>query len=263
LRDAPIRAVAFSPVTLQSDFTGNLQRSLVMSKREKHENAIVAAAFKLAATRPWTDVKLADIAAEAGMPLCDMAGLIGGKADILRLYGRQLDGKMLASLETDPVTGTPHDRVFDILMRRLELMDADKAAIRSIVDAPVASLAGYATLAGSLLQSQDWVLSAAGLEDSGLRGAVKTTGLAFVYVRALRVWANEDDAGLAKTMAQLDRSLRDGANWIKRLEAPLTLATALSSLARGFIKARRGPSTTPPPPNAASDASPASEAPNP
>jgi ubiquinone biosynthesis protein COQ9 len=216
-----------------------------MSKREKHEAAIVDAAFQMAATRAWNEVKLADIAAEAEMPLSELAGLIGGKADILRFYGRQLDARMLASLETEPVTGTPHDRVFDILMRRLELMDADKAAIRSIMQTPAATLTGYATLAGSLLQSQDWVLTAAGLEDSGLRGAMKSSGLAMVYVRTLRVWVNDDDAGLARTMAQLDRSLRDGADWIKRLEAPMTLATALSSLARGFMKARNGPAPQP------------------
>ncbi len=209
---------------------------------DERETAIVAAAFKLAATRAWSEVKLADIAAEAGLSLADIAGVIGGKADILRLYGRQLDSKMLASLDADPVSGFAHDRLFDILMRRLELMDGDKAAIRSIVATPAASLPDYATLAGSMLQSQDWVLSAAGLEDSGLRGAMKTTGLALVYVRTVKVWSNDDDAGLARTMAQLDRSLRDGADWIKRLEAPLTLATALSSLARGFFKARRGPS---------------------
>lgn len=225
---------------------------------EERQNAIVSATFRLAATRPWSEVKLADIAAEADMSLADLAGVIGGKADILQLYGRQLDAKMLASLETEPVSGSAHDRVFDILMRRLELMDGDKAAIRSIVETPAASLPDYARLAGSMMQSQDWVLSAAGIEDTGLRGAMKTTGLALVYVRTLKVWANDDDAGLARTMAQLDRSLRDGADWIKRLETPMTLATALSSLARGFMKARRGPPpsneqdttdpATPPPP---------------
>jgi len=216
---------------------------------DERETAIVTAAFRLAATRAWSGVKLADIAAESGLSLADIAGAIGGKADILRLYGRQLDSRMLTSLDSDPVSGSAHDRLFDIIMRRLELMDGDKAAIRSIVATPAASLPDYALLAGSMLQSQDWILSAAGLEDSGLRGAMKTTGLALVYVRTLKVWSNDDDDGLARTMAQLDRSLRDGADWIKRLETPMTLATALSSLARGFLKARRGQ-----PPSQAQDA---------
>ena len=212
-----------------------------MAERQQIEADIVNAALRLAATGSWTDIRMSDIAAEAGMGLADLAGIIGGKADILRLYGRQVDAKMLRSLDDEPVTGSPHDRVFDIIMRRLELMDADKAAIRSIVAAPASSAAGYLTLAGSLLQSQDWILSAAGIEDSGLRGAMKTSGLAYVYVKALRTWANDDDPGLARTMAQLDRSLRDGADWIKRLETPAALATALGSLARGFMQARRGP----------------------
>lgn len=212
-----------------------------MAERQQTEADIVNAALRLAATRSWTDIRMSDIAAEAGMGLADLAGIIGGKADILRLYGRQVDAKMLRSLDDEPVTGSPHDRVFDIIMRRLELMDADKAAIHSIVAALASSAAGYLTLAGSLLQSQDWILSAAGIEDSGLRGAMKTSGLAYVYVKALRTWANDDDPGLARTMAQLDRSLRDGADWIKRLETPAALATALGSLARGFMQARRGP----------------------
>ncbi len=212
-----------------------------MADRQQKQAAIVDAAFRLAATRAWTDVRLSDIAAEAGVGLADLAELVDGKADILHIYGRQLDIRMLRSLESEPVSGTPHDRLFDIIMRRLELMDGDKAAIRSIVKTPVSSAAGFMTLAGSLLQSQDWILSAAGIEDSGLRATIRTSGLAMVYVRTLRTWAEDDDPGLARTMAQLDRALRDGADWLKRFEAPAALATTLASLARGFMKARNGP----------------------
>ena len=122
---------------------------------DERESKIVTAAFRLAESRPWSEVRLTDIAAEAGLSLADIAGIIGGKADILRLYGRQLDSRMLASLDSDPVSGSAHDRLFDILMRRLELMEDDKPAIRSIVATPAASLPDYATLAGSMLQSQD------------------------------------------------------------------------------------------------------------
>ena len=41
---------------------------------DEHENAIVTAAFRLAATRAWGEVKLADIAAEAELSLADLAG---------------------------------------------------------------------------------------------------------------------------------------------------------------------------------------------
>lgn len=212
-----------------------------MDARQKTETAIVNAALSLAATRAWQDVHMSDIAAEAGLGLAELAELLSGKADVLHIYGRQLDVKMLKSLDDDPVTGSPHDRLFDIIMRRLELMDGDKAAIRSIAKAPVSTAAGFITLTGSMLRSQDWILSAAGIEETGLKGAIRTSGLAFIYVRALRTWAEDDDPGLARTMAQLDRALRDGADWMGRAAAPATLVTALATLARGFMKARSGP----------------------
>jgi AcrR family transcriptional regulator len=223
-----------------SETSNSAKRS---SKRAS--NDIVSAAFRLAASRPWGEVGLADIASEAKIPLSELAAQIGGKSDVLKRYARQLDQEMLASIEREPVTGSPHDRVFDIVMRRLELMEKDKPAIRSIVAHPASTITDYAVLAGSVLQSQDWVLSAAGLEDTGLRGAIKTTGLAVIYARILKVWANEEDEGLARTMAQLDRSLRDGASWFGRLNTPVTLVAAVGGLARGFMKARReGPSSS-------------------
>ena len=69
-----------------------------MADAHQAETALVNAGLRLAATRPWADIRMTDIAAEANMSLADVAGIIGGKADILRLYGRQLDAKMLRSL---------------------------------------------------------------------------------------------------------------------------------------------------------------------
>ena len=68
-----------------------------MADRQQKQAAIVDAAFRLAATRAWTDVRLSDIAAEAGVGLADLAELVDGKADILHIYGRQLDIRMLRS----------------------------------------------------------------------------------------------------------------------------------------------------------------------
>ena len=56
-----------------------------MAERQQTEADIVNAALRLAATRSWTDIRMSDIAAEAGMSLADLAGIIGGKADLLRL----------------------------------------------------------------------------------------------------------------------------------------------------------------------------------
>lgn len=183
---------------------------------------------------------MADIAGEAGLKLADLAGIADDKLDLLRLFARRTDRSLLKSLEADPVEGEPRDRLFDILMRRFEIMAPHRKAIQSIIDSPPESPADWAKLVSSALTTQGWVLTAAGIEDHGARGALKLGGLAWVYARALRVWAKEEDAGMPRTMATLDRSLRDGADWLKRAETPLAACVALSGLARGFMRRRRG-----------------------
>ncbi len=57
---------------------------------------------------------------------------------------------------------------------------------------------------------------AAGLSSAGLAGAVRTEGLALVYLNALRVWLADDTEDMEKTMAALDWGLRQ-AEMLMRL----------------------------------------------
>ncbi len=212
-----------------------------MPRRKNPEDAAIEAAMRLAEGRPWREIRMADVAREAALTLADLAAVADDKMDLLRLFARRTDKALLKSLEADPVEGEPHDRLFDILMRRFELMVPYRKAIANMLDSPPESPADWAKLASSALTTQGWVLAAAGIEDHGARGAIKLGGLALVYARALRVWAKEEDAGFPRTMATLDRSLRDGADWLKRAETPIAACVALSGLARGFMRRRSRP----------------------
>ncbi len=209
-----------------------------MAGKKDPRDKIVDAALKLAETRSWRDIRLTDIAGEAGITLAELAGHVSGKSHILGLFARRVDRQLLAALEEDPVEGGIHDRLFDIIMRRLELMEPHRKAIANIIAAPGESAADWARLYGSLIQSQTWILSAAGLDDSGPRAGLKVNGLAYVYGRTLRVWAQDDEAGKARTMAELDRALRDGADWLRRLDTPMALWNAFGGLARGLWRNR-------------------------
>jgi hypothetical protein len=61
-----------------------------------------------------------------------------------------------------------------------------------------------------------WMLEAAGIDSSGIAGALRVRGLAFVWGAAFRVWL-EDGEDQSKTMAELDRRLRDGAAFLERV----------------------------------------------
>lgn len=201
---------------------------------------IVEAGFRLAAETPWSRVSLADIAAGAGMDLAELARHVSSKADVLIAFSRQVDQALLASLAADPVQGEPHDRLFDIMLRRIELMAPYKRAIAAIVEAPAPSITECAGLMTCAAGSQGWTLAAAGLESDGPRGDIRRLGLAKIHADTVRVWLSDDDPGMARTMAALDRKLRDAETWARRFETPIAMAASLIEAWR-IYRSRRDP----------------------
>jgi AcrR family transcriptional regulator len=212
-----------------------------MAKNPSINDRILDAALRLAASRRWTEITLRDIAGEAGLTLAELNSAVPSRAAILALLNRRIDQRMLAALDKDPVSGDAHDRIFEVLMRRLEVMAPYREAVANIIADPSTLLDDPPELASSLGRSLGWVLAAAELEDSGSREMIKRLGLAAIYRRVLGVWVEDDDPGLARTMATLDRALRDGETWLKRLAPALSLAGALGSAARALTRARRRP----------------------
>jgi ubiquinone biosynthesis protein COQ9 len=212
-----------------------------MAKNPSINDRILDAALRLAASRRWTEITLRDIAGEAGLTLAELNSAVPSRAAVLALLNRRIDQRMLAALDKDPVSGDAHDRIFEVLMRRLEVMAPYREAVANIIADPSTLLDDPPELASSLGRSLGWVLAAAELEDSGSREMIKRLGLAAIFRRVLGVWVEDDDPGLARTMATLDRALRDGETWLKRLAPALSLAGALGSAARALTRGRRRP----------------------
>ncbi len=188
-----------------------------MARKLDPEEKIVNAAMRLAASRGWRGLSLADIATSAKVSLAELSTHFASKAAILAAYGRRIDAKVLEESSTEDMSGeTARDRLFDVLMMRFDAMGEEKEALRRIAADlrrdPIAS----APLARPLLQSMGWMLEAAGIDSSGIAGALRVRGLAFVWGAAFRVWL-EDGEDQSKTMAELDRRLRDGAAFLERV----------------------------------------------
>ena len=156
---------------------------------------ILDAALRLAESRRWSEITLRDIAGEAGLSLAALSEAVPSRAAILGLLSRRIDQHMLTALDKDPVSGDAHDRLFEVMMRRLEVMAPYRAAVASIIADPATVLDDPPEIAGSLGRSLGWMLAAAGLEDSGSREIIKRLGLAAVYRRVLGVWVEDDDPG--------------------------------------------------------------------
>jgi AcrR family transcriptional regulator len=201
-------------------------------------DVIVDAAFALAAEKPWTEVTLVAIAEASGVSLAELAQQVSGKAQILEAFARRMDSQLLASLARDPVEGEAHDRLFDVMLRRFELLAPYRKAIANIAKAPAEGPAEWLHLLASSLTTQGWILAAADIKLSGFTGDAAKLGLAKIAVDTLRIWLKDDDAGLARTMAALDRKLRDGEALMKRLETPIALCSGFARVFRTLREER-------------------------
>ncbi len=163
--------------------------------------------LRLVAAGGWRDLSYAEIAKDAGLSLAEAYQAYPSKAAILTGIGRDIDGRIFASLEADPLDGSPKDRLFDLLMRRFDALNEHRAAFAALAwGLPRTPGEGVALLC-QLSTSLGHMLEAAGLSASGLRGALRIKGLGAIYAAGLRVWLKDETPDLAKTMAELDKRL--------------------------------------------------------
>ena len=177
------------------------------------KEAIVDALLTLAATRDYDKIGLGEIAHQAGVALADMRELYENKFAIVTAFSHRVDRTVLNG---GPAEGeTPRDRMFEILMRRFDALEPHKAAVRSIARAARRDICLGRLLHRNAQRSVTWLMSAADVEKSGVLGFMALEGLVLVNADALRAWLDDDDPGLAKTMASLDRGLQRGERAIK------------------------------------------------
>lgn len=172
------------------------------------EDRIIDAALELAAERGWSGLGLADIAAAARLSLAEIYPLFPSKGAILDAFVRRVDRATLTGVEVGAADGPVRDRLFEIIMRRLDALAPHRRAVAAIVgDLPRDPLAALCS-GGRLLRSVAWMAGAAGVETAGLLGPLRVKALAALYLYVLRVWLGDESADKSKTMAALDRALK-------------------------------------------------------
>lgn len=217
-----------------------------MAEDSTLKSRVIAAAMRLAAERPWTDITLRDIAGSANTTLADIKDTFASKDEVLAAFVDMIDGEVLRRAPANDTSGSKRDAVFEIVMSRFDALAPYKAALRSILDARAIG----PDMLKAQLRSQHWMLAAAGIDTSGPKGAIRIAGLSSVYAAVFRIWLEDDDPGLARTMAALDRRLRSGERTMTTVE---DVMGGLERIGRMFKPKRTGnagaaPSAPPEPP---------------
>lgn len=184
------------------------------TEREK----IIAAFLTLLAETPIERISLIDIASAAGVTLAQLRGAFGSPLAILAAHLKDIDRAVLSEDFSDMDEEPPRERLFDVLMRRFEKLAPHRQAIRSLLRSTSRNAPLAFALNGLAVRSQKWMLAAAGIGASGPRGALRAQGLALLYSSVLRTWVRDDDPGLARTMAALDRALARGQRFVGFLD---------------------------------------------
>jgi AcrR family transcriptional regulator len=178
---------------------------------------IIAAFMALLAEKRFEEIGFGEIAARSGLTLAACRGEFGSTLAIFAAHVKELDRKVLAGangMAEEP----PRERLFDVLMRRIEAMAPYREATRSLLKS-VARNPGLAfALNGLALRSQTWMLTAADIDAAGPRGMIRAQGLAMLFASVLRTWVDDEDEGLARTLAALDRALARGQRWSGMLD---------------------------------------------
>ena len=205
----------------------------------KSRDRIVAALMDIAAETPWDEFSISDVAYRADVSLAEFRDQFPSKGAILAAFSRQIDAIVLSKISTDLADESPKDRLFDVLMRRLDAMKPYRAALdnifRWVKQSPAAALA----MNQVATNSQRFMLEAAGINTEGPLGALKIQGLVISFARVVEVWLTDDDDDLAKTMAALDKALDRGGKIVSRAEQAQRLAAPFCNLVSGIVRLRK------------------------
>lgn len=199
---------------------------------------VVAALLKLAASRPWDEIELGDIAAEAGVSLVALRNLFPSKLAILGGLTRIADDAVLAGSSGDLADEPARERMFDLVMRRLDALAPYKAGLRRIV--PVLRLDPLALAAFNRNAVNSWryMLASAGIPTEDALGPVRVQGAVLLMARVVDTWLYDDEPELSRTMARLDRELKTAGWVLSRAEDVYRLTAPLRGLARALCGAR-------------------------
>jgi ubiquinone biosynthesis protein COQ9 len=216
------------------------------------DTALITAAFRIAGERGWRQVDVVAAAREAGLSLVEARERFPSRAAILLRFGRLADQ---AALQDASIDGSVRDRLFDLLMRRFDVMQSHRAGVKALLrflpkHPPAALLVACATK-----RSMRWMLQAAGVGATGPRGELRVRGLLAVWLWGVRAWDRDDSEDLSGTMAAVDVALQRAeqvASWLHGQAGPAPTSPPVSEGA-GELDPSTPPQATQPPPGPSED----------
>ncbi len=190
------------------------------------DRALLGAAFALAGERGWSRVNVAEAARRAELSLAQARERFPGRAAILWRFGRMADR---AALTDPPREGSVRDRLFYLLMQRIDVLQAHRAGVLALLRVLPCQPETTLLLGCATRRSMRWMLEAAGVSTAGVRGELRIRGLVGIWLWAVRAWQADETADMSKTMSALDSALQRAerlAGWLGGGAGPVAAPAA-------------------------------------
>jgi AcrR family transcriptional regulator len=179
-----------------------------MAGNHAPDSDLLLAAFALIGDEGWRDFSFGKLARRTGVSRVDIYREFHSRDALLSGLTERADEAMLEVDEAELADLPPRDRVFELLMRRLETLVPYRAGLKRLARDARTDPCAVLLTACRLERSFIWLQDAAGLRRRGLRASLARRALGLAYARALQVWFNDEGADLGRTMAELDKQLR-------------------------------------------------------
>lgn len=186
---------------------------------KKASRDLLTQAFGLLAEQGWQNFSFTALAERAGLPLDAVYKAFPDRPAILRALGRHLDAAMLALPQDELAELNPRERLFEIIMKRLDAMAPFKPGMARLGDDARRAPDLLLPTLGNLARATSWLVDVAGGELKGWQRAAGQQLVGALYVRVFNVWLHDDTEDHARTMAELDKRLQQLerlAGWAQR-----------------------------------------------
>lgn len=184
------------------------------------EDKAINAFMAVIAERGWPQATLDAVASHAGMALSDMLETVGGRFDLLEAFGKRADLAAMKSAEAEGGSQAVRDRLFALIMGRIDALEDHKAAVKTLMKAAQSDPGLALFFAREVPRSMALLAEAAGVSAAGPLGAIRAHGLAVLYLRVVRVWLKDDSEDQGPTLKALDMALATAETWGSRLTRP-------------------------------------------
>jgi hypothetical protein len=179
------------------------------------DKAFLESAFRAIATEGWLRFDLVEAARRADLPIVRVRERFPTRIAVLLRFGLMADQAALAGAEMD---GSLRDRLFDLIMRRIDVLQAHRDGVIALFRALPAVPQTALMLSCATERSMAWLFAAAGAPVSrSLADQLRLRGLVAVWLWTVNAWRSDESADLSRTMAALDTALTradQAAKWL-------------------------------------------------